>query len=243
LSTQVSSSALILPANRFPLIERIKARREAVEDPRSWNAVGKMVELNFEPDGMHRPIVTDHLVVYPNAFKWRKETGAIDARTRRPMDFPRLVMTNDEQELMIVMPIPPLPGVQGPDFDDPSTWVPTDLPGWQAMRGGDPRTVGHMPRRYEQHYGDLTDDYIGQARSDGGPDFRDPDTFDIIQPVHQILVHPVGSNNFNVIVPRKGLDGTHMAFLVNPLTGEGHFIGGRVYITTRVHTIPAGSKP
>ncbi len=243
MSTQLQSASLVLPANRLPLIERIKARRIAVEDPRTWNAVGKMVEINFEPDGMHRPIITDRLVVYPNALKWRKEAGALDARTRRPVDFPRIVMSADEQDLMIIPPLARLPEVPGPDFDDPSTWVPTNMPGWQTMRGNDPRTVGHMPRRYEQHYGDLTDDYIGMPRDDGGPDFRDLDTFYILQPVYQILVHPVGSENFAVIKPRRGLDGSHMAFLVNPLTGEGHFIGGKVWITTRMHTLPAGANP
>ena len=147
MSTQLQSASLVLPANRLPLIERIKARRIAVEDPRMWNAVGKMVEINFEPDGMHRPIITDRLVVYPNALKWRKEAGALDARTRRPVDFPRIVMSADEQDLMIIPPLARLPEVPGPDFDDPSTWVPTNMPGWQTMRGNDPRTVGHMPRR------------------------------------------------------------------------------------------------
>jgi hypothetical protein len=56
-------------------------------------------------------------------------------------------------------------------------------------------------------------------------------------------LHPFGSDNQALLQPGRGIDGTRMAFLVNPCTGEAHFIGGRVYITNRIHTLPAGAKP
>jgi hypothetical protein len=89
----------------------------------------------------------------------------------------------------------------------------------------------------------LTDDFIGKSCRDGAPDFSDADTFYVLQPINQILLHPFGSDNQALLQPERGIDGTRMAFLVNPRTGEAHFIGGRVYITNRIHTLPAGAKP
>jgi hypothetical protein len=239
-----AASALIVPGATFALIDRIRMRREALKDSKNFSPLGKMIRINFDPSGMHRPDqrTIDHVVVSPNSVGWTKEPGMRNAAGNR-IDFPSVVISNDDQDLMVIPPLAPLPEVNGPDFDDPSTWVKTNLPGWQTMRGGDPRTVGKMPRRYRQHYGDLTDDFIGKSCRDGAPDFSDADTFYVLQPINQILLHPFGSDNQALLQPERGIDGTRMAFLVNPRTGEAHFIGGRVYITNRIHTLPAGAKP
>lgn len=236
--------SLLVPAASFALIDRIRLRREAIKDTKNYQPLGKMIRINFDPAGLSRPDpdTIDHPVVSSNAIGWTKDPTRA-TRFGKPVDFPSMVMTHDEQDLMVVPPIPPLPEVTGSDFDDPSTWVPTDLPGWQAMRGGDPRTVGRMPRRYQQHYSDLTTDFIGRSRSDGTPDFRDQDTFYVLQPVNQILIHPFGCDQQKIVHPGRGFDGSHTAFLVNPYTGEAHFIGGKVHVTARIHSLPAGAKP
>jgi hypothetical protein len=225
------------------LIDRIRLRREAIKDSKNFTALGKMIRVNFDPAGMHRPDpdTIDHPVVSPNALGWTKDPTRLN-KFGKPVDFPSLVITHDEQDLMVIPPLQPLPTITGPDFDDPSSWVPTDLPGWQAMRGNDPRTVGRMPRRYEQHYGDLTDDFIGKVCRDGSPDFRDRDTFYVLQPVNQILIHPFGCDQQKIVIPGVGFDGCRTAFLVNPYTGEAHFIGGKVHVTARIHALPAGAK-
>ena len=235
---------LIVPAMALTLIDRINLRRRALKDSANFAPLGKMIRINFDPCGMQRPdpATIGHPVVSINSLGWTKEPGMVN-QYGRGIDFPSLVISRDDQDLMAIPPIAPLPEITGPDFDNPATWEKTIAPGWQVMRGNDPRTVGRRPRRYQQHYSDLTDAFIGKSCRDGSPDFRDGDTFYVIQPVNQILLHPFGSDNQALLQPGQGLDGSRMAFLVNPRTGEAHFVGGRVYITTRIHTLPPGAKP
>lgn len=233
------STQLITPALAFhglPLDKRIGVRRELVKDPKNYMLLGKMIKLLFDPFGMNRPDsrTLDHPVINPTRLDWQKDVGA-----ECLVDYPRLAISRDEQDLLILGALPPLAEVTGPDFDDVSTWVKTTLPGWQEDRGGK-RTAGTMPRRYVQRYSDLTVDWIGRGSE---PDFKDPDCFFVIQPVTQILIHPAGSDQPAMVEPKANADGTRMAFLVNPRTNEGHFIGGTLHVSTRIHTIPAGTRP
>ena len=91
-----------------------------------------------------------------------------------------------------------------------------------------------MPRPVPQRYSDRTTMFIGKENH-GEPDFGNRDTFFTIQPVEQILIHPVRSEIFNLIRPGVAPDGSLMAFLVNPKSGEAHFIGGRVTVDSRIH--------
>ena len=237
--------SLIVPGSALHLIDSIRLRREALKDPRNFTPLGKLIKINFDPAGMMSrpdPAILDHPVHSSNALEWIKDPGRRN-QWGRPTDFPRLLISADDQDLMILSPIEPLPELSGPGWDDPSTWVPTDLPGWQIMRGNDPRSVGHMPQRFVQLYSDLTSDFIGESKRDGSPNFDDRDTFYVIQPVNQILMHPFDSSQQALVEPRAGIDGTHMAFLINPKSGEAHLIGGRAYVTNRIHSFPAGARP
>jgi hypothetical protein len=55
--------------------------------------------------------------------------------------------------------------------------------------------------------------------------------FLVIQPVAQLVYKPKGVASYANVRIGAGFDGTHMAFLINPDTGEGHLIGGQYQIS------------
>lgn len=82
-----------------------------------------------------------------------------------------------------------------------------------------PDTRVHPPIMVEQKYSDLT-----RKRFKG---------FLVIQPVFQIRFKPKGQAATGLITASTGFDDTQMAFLVNPRTGEAHFVGGLFEIGIR----------
>jgi len=57
--------------------------------------------------------------------------------------------------------------------------------------------------------------------------------FLVIQPVFQILYRPKGVASWGLIAVSTGFDDTQMAFLVDPNSGEAHFVGGRFEVGIR----------
>ena len=180
-----------------------------MQDPKCYTLIGRMHKIVFDPHGMTPPVL-DYVVWSPNLLAWLDEP------------YPWLALSKDEQDLLIIGKLP-----HPSDLPHPTESVPTTLPGW-ASRGG------RMPRPVPQRYSDRTTMFIGKENH-GEPDFGNRDTFFTIQPVEQILIHPVRSEIFNLIRPGVAPDGSLMAFLVNPKSGEAHFIGGRVTVDSRIH--------
>jgi hypothetical protein len=116
-------------------------------------------------------------------------------------NWPLLAVSKGRDDLLIMTSVP-----HPPDLPDTNHWAPTDHPGW-ASRGA------QRPVMYPQRYRDRTTTF-----------FKD---FLVIQPVDHILYKPMGDPTFAVLRCHTGFDGTKMAFLIDPNTGEGHFIGGR----------------
>jgi hypothetical protein len=54
--------------------------------------------------------------------------------------------------------------------------------------------------------------------------------FVVLQPVAQILYRMAGNPAFRMISGQAGADGTHLALLIDPSSGQGHFYGGRFII-------------
>lgn len=58
--------------------------------------------------------------------------------------------------------------------------------------------------------------------------------FLVIQPVAQMTYKPKGIATYaHLRAKASRIDGTHMAFMINPETGEGHLIGGEYEISVR----------
>lgn len=57
--------------------------------------------------------------------------------------------------------------------------------------------------------------------------------FLVFRSVHQILYRPKGVAGWGLIAASTGFDDTQMAFMVDPKTGEAHFVGGRFQIGIR----------
>jgi hypothetical protein len=243
MATQTfNGPSLIIPAGGRPLTDQINMRREAVKDQKHYQIWGRMYRLLFDPYGMNRPsqFELDHAVPRSNELNWEND----DQR-----DAPVLALSRDDKSLLIIGLVPQLAELTIGDTNDPSTWVKTDLPGWQTPRGGhvvDGAVIGQMPagvmpRRYPQRYSDLTVEFIGGNGSE--PDFDNPNCFFVIQPVSQIFMHIAGVAQPGLIEPTAAADGTKMAFLINPKTHEGHLLGGNIRLTTELHTLPPGAKP
>lgn len=234
LQTVERSSNLLIPSAGKPLIDRINIRRELVRDNSNYTFWGRMLKIVFDPAGMSRPdpAALDHPVIYPNWISWEDDD---------PFLAPVLALSLNQVDLLVVGDVKHPPSVFGKDRDDVTTWVSTSAPGWQTDRAGIPGTAGKMPRRYPQRYRDLTTEFIPDKTAE--PNFNDPDCFLCIQPVHQILLKIAGDAHPGLIEPQTASDGTKLAFLINPKTREAHLLGGKVRLTTRLHTLPAGAKP
>jgi hypothetical protein len=50
--------------------------------------------------------------------------------------------------------------------------------------------------------------------------------FVVIQPVCQLCIQPRGVATLRIVPVTTGFDGTQMSFLIDPLIGEGHLVGG-----------------
>ncbi len=210
MATQVMESpTVIIGVRGLPLNTRLEHRRKLMADPKAFTLIGRMHKIVFDPHGMTPPKL-DFPVWSPNLLAWLDEP------------YPWLALSKDEQDLLILGKLP-----HPSDLPHPTESVATTLPGW-ANRGG------RMPRPVPQRYSDRTTTFIGKEQH-GAPDFSNVDTFFTIQPVEQILIHPVRSEIFNFIRPGIAPDGSLTAFLVNPKTGEAHFIGGTVTMDSRIH--------
>jgi len=201
--------AVIIGVRGLPLDTRIEHRRKLMQEPKGYTLIGRMHKIVFDPHGMNLPVL-DYPVWGPNLLSWLDEP------------YPWLGLSKDEQDLLILGKL-----LHPSDLPHPTETVPTTLPGW-ASRGG------RMPRPVPQRYSDRTTAFIGKNKN-GAPDFENADTFYTIQPVEQILIHPVRSDIFNFIRPGVAPDGTLMSFLVNPKSAEAHFIGGTMTLDSRIH--------
>lgn len=208
--SEIGSPAIITPVRQAPLDVRLSWRRRIANDPKAYTYLGTLQKIVFDPHGMSLPKL-DYPVFCPNMLGWLEEP------------YPRLALSLDQQDLLVIGKVR-----QPSDWPHPTETVATALPGWQT-RGG------VMPRPIPQRYSERTIEFIGKGNGDG-PDFSDPDTFFVLQPIEQILVKPHGATIFNFVRPGVGPDATSMAFLINPKTGEGHFIGGRVVFDSRIHS-------
>jgi hypothetical protein len=197
---------LIVPSHGLPLLDRIKHRRELLTDASQYTFQGFLQKIVFDPAGMDLPIEHwEGKVVCPNMLQWLEED---------PTLCPRLAISKDEQDLLIIGPLPQPSDLCG-DVNDRSQYEPTKLPGWE-VRGG------MRPKLWPQRYMDRTRLFLGEWL--------------VIQPVSQILFYPRAGGQFGMIRPGAGPDGTQMAFLVDPKAKEGHFIGGSLYVDMRIHS-------
>ena len=185
---------------------RIQHRRTLAGTPTSYTFCGYLHKIVFDPSGMDLPAV-DYPVVNRNLLQWLEED---------PRNCPRLAISKDEQDLLILGRLPQPPDLPG-DVTDMSDYVDTDLPGW-ASRGG------RMPRRYPQRYSDRTRCVFGGH-----------DEWLVIQPVYQIMLYPFAGRQFQFVRPGPDPEGRLMSFMVNPKTQEAHFIGGSLLIDSRIH--------
>jgi len=205
-SQSTNSAGLIVPSRGLRLADRLKHRRALIADASKYTFQGFLQKIVFDPAGMDLP--TEHwegLVVYPNMLQWLED---------EPTKCPRLAISKDEQDLLILGPLAHPSDLCG-DVNDRSQYEKTTLPGWE-VRGG------MKPKLWPQRYSDRTRLVIGEWL--------------VIQPVVQILFYPRTGGQFGMIRPGAGPDGSQMAFLVNPKTKEGHFIGGSLYVDMRLHS-------
>lgn len=182
-----SNAPGLIPA--MPGVEERIAERRSMARKNEYHIVGKMMAVVFDRATMPRAEVFQQ-----NMLWWEGE---------QPDAFPWLGISTDEQELLIISPVP-----HPPDIRDVSNMILTD---------GVYRAAKH-PQRYR----DRTRAKLKNS------------DFLIIQPVIQVLYKCFGEAAMAMIKPSTGFDGTHMAFLIDPNTGEGHFIGGRFEIDRRI---------
>lgn len=232
----------------LPIEWRLAHRRKLVEGRKNYTMVGRMHTIVFDAGGMDQPPVDQGgrpiQVMERNKLQW------LD-RTRLPM----LAVSDDEQDLLIVNTVPhpePLvnqeileptglenmlrrrhPDRSGPIVDELRANIEWDA-SFGKMVNRDPAWVRRYPdgrlhpmsftrpTRWPQRYRDRSCTRLKNSN------------FVLIQPVAQILFHPVRVAEWNLVVPRLDRKGRRMAFLIDPYTGEGHFIGGEFFVDSRI---------
>jgi hypothetical protein len=136
------------------------------------------------------------------------------------MDFqsqgPQLGVSHDGKDLLICGPVADARGKVGlPDIPDPD-WIPAvptqsqlDDKNWKQPRA----------RIIAQRFEDLAS---GQFKA------NDNSLWLVFQPMAQVIFRPLQRPTFATITCEVApWDSTHMALLLNPQTGEAHFVGGR----------------
>lgn len=122
---------------------------------------------------------------------------------------PWLGISADSQDLLIISDVP-----HPPRLKDTSEY----LGGRHYDKSGGFMLGTPRFRMHEQRYSERT------ALKHKG--------FLVLQPIQRILLKPKGVADWALINVHGGHDGTQMAFLVNPRTQEGHFIGGGFSVST-----------
>lgn len=189
-------ASIIIPGRWLPMETRLEIRRQKARDKNAYTVLGRMHTLVFDPDGMNLPEL-DYPVMYQNAIQWLEEP------------FPRIAVTKDEQDILILDPIP-----HPQDVNHPKEREVTTLEEYKVYGGTRPKPV---PQRYR----DRTNEEMGQ--------------FLVIRPVHQILFYTMGLTSAKFLMPGVGPDGSRMAFLIDPKRKEGHLVGGQVVVDSRIH--------
>lgn len=149
---------------------------------------------------------------------------------------PRIAQTGAKGSLLILDPIVRHDGVMGlPDIPDP-TWKPK-VPTAAQLTGNKPYTPAKAPM-IPQHFVDRKDGFGGRAR---GKIRAGASTYLVCGPVSQIVVRPMDQQNrilpngliFKCLpsTPLPGAQSTLMDLLVDSVTGEAFFYGGRFEIS------------
>ncbi len=165
--------------------------------------------------GQYRPLgrlITVVLEAARDAQIPHAEAGVLGVRLDWGTIGPPLGISYDGVDLLVVAVVPPLP-----DIPDPY-WQPAALPdvpsveqvaAWRAQR------PPMIPQR-------LMDRASARVRGSN---------FLVFQPVAQVLFKPEGVPLFSVITGyTDDFSGTKLALLIDPMTGEAHFYGGRFRI-------------
>jgi hypothetical protein len=189
-------ASIIIPGRWLPLETRLEIRRQKARDKKAYTVIGRMHQIVFDPAGMSLPEL-DYPVMYQNSIQWLEEP------------FPRIAVTSDEQDVLILDEVP-----HPQDVNHPKERVETNLEAFKVYGGT-------MPKPVPQRYRDRTNEEMGR--------------FLVIRPVYQILFYSMGLVSANFLMPGTGPDGSRMAFMIDPKTKEGHFVGGQVSVDSRIH--------
>lgn len=146
--------------------------------------------------------------------------AAVTNRVGLRLDFynegPALAQTLDRSQLLFVSPIVRADGRAGlPDIPDPD-WKPPIFTPTQAMIEGKEAypaapVAPMIPQRLEERATGLLK----------GTNFL------VFEPVAQVLIHPEGIADYWLIEGRAHQGtGTHLALIVDRVTGQAHFYGG-----------------
>ncbi|MGA8224012.1 MAG: hypothetical protein WB780_20350 [Candidatus Acidiferrales bacterium] len=189
-------ASILIPGRFLPMETRLELRRQMARDKQAYTVLGRMHTIVFDPAGMNLPDL-DYPVLNQNVIQWLDEP------------FPRIAVTKDEQDVLILDSVP-----HPHDVNHPTDRVATDLESYQVFGGTRPAL---MPQRYR----DRTVEEMGR--------------FLVIRPIYQILFYALGLKEAKFLMPGVGPDGSRMAFLIDPKTKEGHLVGGQISVDSRIH--------
>lgn len=182
-----------------------------------YTVFGRLIELRYELTGEQKP--PEHL---------RNDIRGLVIDWGNPKNGPLLGRSGDGKELLVISPVGPLPEIPDPTFVQRTmiTWNENTIPLASIppdMRHGLKNSDGSLvpgtdqeisrPRMMKQHFVDHCAGTMGE--------------YMVFRPLTEGLVKLVGVAHL-LKVRFGGAAETQPGFYLNPQTGEGHFIGGRV---------------
>ena len=183
-------------ATALTLEDVLKLQRERVRRG-EFTLLGRLVKVVLEP-ARNAPLPP------------REQTRVLGVSLDWQDIGPTLGLSFDQQDLLIVAPVPPLPKIADP------TWKPPL--GVDTYGAPLPGFTPQAPPLIEQRYENFTNARVRNS------------TFLVFSPVAQVLFRMLSAPAFRIIKGSAGFDGTQLTLLIDPTTGEGHFYGGRFII-------------
>ncbi len=180
-------------------------------------AVGDVIQLRRDRvrRGEYRPLgrmITVVIEAARGAQVPQAEAAVFGVRLDWGTAGPPLGISYDSVDLLVLAAVPPLPDIPDPGWQRPGLpddATPKQVARWRALQ----------PPMIQQRLADRA-----SARVRGS-------NFLVFHPVAQILFKPEGVPLFSVISGMTDeTSGTKLALLIDPMTGEAHFYGGRFRI-------------
>jgi len=194
-------------ATAFTLEDQLKLQRERVQRG-EFTPLGRLVKVILEP-ARDAPLPP------------REQTRVVGVSMDWQRLGPTLGLSLDQQDLLIISPVPPLPRI--PDV----TWKAPPFP---QVRDPNWKSTGPAPLIVDPSY-KAPDAPLIEQRYENFTNARVKNsTFLVFSPVAQILFRMLSAPAFRMIKSSAGFDGTQLTLLIDPTTGQGHFTGGRFII-------------